>query len=249
MNPLIMNNMNNIQMNNQPNFMDNTALNIKNIIQPYENKIRELEEIIKQKDFEIIVLKQKLNNNNNFSNMNMMNFPIMNMNMMNPNDMSDAGGGKIIYVNIESNIKNMICFNNDKVSEFAERLILTYNYKPLRYSKTLEENGIFDGSTLVITDMIYNINFKLTTGYNKILSLGGNCPIKHAIKLYFDLLKGQNNYKFPINYENIKFVYNSCIINIDDENSLKSLFINNKNPTILANDSGAQLGGKSYSKY
>ena len=62
MNPLLMNNMNNIGMNIQPNLMDNTALNIKNIIQPYENKIRVLEEIIKQKDFEIIVLKQKLNN-------------------------------------------------------------------------------------------------------------------------------------------------------------------------------------------
>ena len=61
MNPLLMNNANNIGMNIQPNLMDNTALNIKSIIQPYENKIRELEEIIKQKDFEIIVLKQKLN--------------------------------------------------------------------------------------------------------------------------------------------------------------------------------------------
>ena len=59
----MMNNMNNFGMKNQLNLMDNTALNIKNIIQPYENKIRELEEIIKQKDFEIIVLKQKLNTN------------------------------------------------------------------------------------------------------------------------------------------------------------------------------------------
>ena len=58
MNPILMSNMNNIQINNQPNFMDNAAL-----IQNYENKIRELEEIIKQKDFEIISLKQKLNKN------------------------------------------------------------------------------------------------------------------------------------------------------------------------------------------
>ena len=78
--------MNNIGMNNLPNLMngipmDETAQNIKNIIQPYENKIRELEEIIKQKDFEIIVLKQKLNNNNfdiNFMNINPM---MMNLNM------------------------------------------------------------------------------------------------------------------------------------------------------------------------
>ena len=61
MNPMQMNNMGMIGMNNQPNLMDQTALNVKSIIEPYENKIRELEEIIKQKDFEIIVLKQKLN--------------------------------------------------------------------------------------------------------------------------------------------------------------------------------------------
>ena len=49
--------MNPMGMNNQPNLMngmifDETAPNIKYIIQPYENKIKELEEIIKQKDFE-----------------------------------------------------------------------------------------------------------------------------------------------------------------------------------------------------
>ena len=55
--PIQMNNMGMMGMNNQQNLMDQTALNIKNIIAPYENKIRELEEIIKQKDYEIIVLK------------------------------------------------------------------------------------------------------------------------------------------------------------------------------------------------
>ena len=72
MNQMGMNNM--MVNNNQQVLMDKTALNIKSIIEPYENKIRELEEIIKQKDFEITVLKQKLNNNfnknNNLMNMN-----------------------------------------------------------------------------------------------------------------------------------------------------------------------------------
>ena len=112
-NPIIMNN---FGINNQLNLMDNTALNIKNIIQPYENKIRELEEIIKQKDFEIIVLKQKLNNipNNNLMNMNMnlMNpmMNIMNQNMnMNIQPMMNQFknrffGDKKITLNIQSNI-------------------------------------------------------------------------------------------------------------------------------------------------
>ena len=65
-------------INNQPILMngmnlDETAKNIKNIVEPYENKIRELEEIIKQKDFEITVLKQKLNTSNNNNNMNNIN--------------------------------------------------------------------------------------------------------------------------------------------------------------------------------
>ena len=70
---MMMNNMmNNMNQNGMNNFgmnpimsgftMDQTALNIKSIVEPYENKIRELEEIIKQKDFEITVLKQKLKN-------------------------------------------------------------------------------------------------------------------------------------------------------------------------------------------
>ena len=61
MNPLIMNN-NMIGINgNQQNLMDENAIRIKNIIQPYENKIKELEEIIRQKDFEIALLKDRLN--------------------------------------------------------------------------------------------------------------------------------------------------------------------------------------------
>ena len=54
--------MDNMGMNNQPNLIDENALKVKNIIQPYENKIIILEEIISQKDFEIAVLKYKLNN-------------------------------------------------------------------------------------------------------------------------------------------------------------------------------------------
>ena len=89
-NPMLMNplGINQIGMiNNQQYFMnginmDETAHNIKNIIQPYENKIRELEEIIRQKDFEIILLKQKLTNNMpNMPNFNFMNMNPMMMNM------------------------------------------------------------------------------------------------------------------------------------------------------------------------
>ena len=90
MNPMNMNQMgmNQVGINNQFNQMnimnmDNVTMNVKNLIQPYENKIKELEEIIRQKDFEITVLKQKLNKNNNLMNMNInpINPKIYNQNM------------------------------------------------------------------------------------------------------------------------------------------------------------------------
>ena len=45
--------------------MDDTAMKIKAIIDPYEKKIIDLEKIIRQKDFEILLLKEKLNNYKN----------------------------------------------------------------------------------------------------------------------------------------------------------------------------------------
>ena len=242
MNPLLMNNMNNIGMNIQPNLMDNTALNIKSIIQPYENKIRVLEEIIKQKDFEIIVLKQKLNNIQN-NNMNMMN-NMMNMNMMNLPEMAfnNYNIGNQIIINIKSNIKNIRCMKNDKVSEIKKRLILTYNYKPLSYEDTLEKNGILNGSILEITDRVYNITFKTTSNRIKRLILGGNCPINYAIKLFCELFKDKNVYQYILS-KKISLIFNACVININDKRYLKDLFLDINSPTILVNDTNAIIGG------
>ena len=89
----MMGNMNQMGINNQfmANFgMDETAMKLKAIIAPYEQKINELEEKIKQKDFEILLLKEKLNNyeksqfnmNNQVPIMNPMNIN-MNMNLNN----------------------------------------------------------------------------------------------------------------------------------------------------------------------
>ena len=88
MNPMGINpmNINPLGINNQQNqfnqmSMDQTTLEVKNIVEPYEKEIKRLQEIIRKKDLEIAVLKQKLNNyssNNNFMNMNPM---MMNQNM------------------------------------------------------------------------------------------------------------------------------------------------------------------------
>ena len=123
MNPFGINNPQNL-MNQMA--MDNTTLNVKNIIQPYENRIKELEEKIRQKDFEIAVLKQKLNNNNsnniNDNNqMNVMNMMNMNnpMNLLMPNfNQIENNKGRKLYLQVkyENNISNIVCFQRDKAS-------------------------------------------------------------------------------------------------------------------------------------
>ena len=40
--------------------MDQNAMNIKNIVASYQKKIKELEEIIRRKDSEISILKEKI---------------------------------------------------------------------------------------------------------------------------------------------------------------------------------------------
>ena len=239
MNPMGMNpmGMNQIGMINQQNFMNGeTAQNIKNIIEPYENKIRELEEIIKQKDFEIIVLKQKLNNNNmpnnNFMNINpmMMN---MNMNPMNNNNNPLKKHFLRIVSHDEGIVKIIECFENDKVSLLREKGnikkgILTCNYKPLDEDLTIKKNEIKDGCTINITNQIYTISFKTYRGNFRSLLLDQDCPIEFLIFIY--CIKEKKLYDLWEN--NITFLYNAQKLNIKDKTSIKKIFINNINPII-----------------
>jgi hypothetical protein len=252
-----MNNMGMMGMNNQQNLMDQTALNIKNIIQPYENKISELEEIIKQKDFEITVLKQKLNNSINSSKNNLMNLnpnqmmnmnPMMNMNlnnqmmdMMNPS----FNNRERIFVKIKSNINTTIeCYKDDRATSIEKKLTLTYNYEPI-YEKTLGEYGISNNSIINIADKIYNVHFKAISGLNKVLILDGDCPLKEAIKLYFRRLNRENIYEELLNNQkHLFFIYGSIILSIRDERPL-NIILSYPNPVITVNDTDNIIGGKS----
>ena len=247
-NPMLMNNM--IGNNNQPILMDQTALNIKNIIQPYENKISQLEEIIKQKDFEITVLKQKLNNftnNNNFMNMNqMMNMnmgPMMNMNMGPMMNILPFEKKEEITLNVKNSITNINCFKNEKLSSLkAVNLKITYNYKLLSEEKTLEENGIIDGSTINITNQIYRLIFRLTNGKISSIALDGECPLEQAIIFYCKQFTDNNIYQRVLNGQ-IAFIYNAMKLNIHDKTPIKSIFFISMNPNIVVNDSNIIIGG------
>ena len=253
-NPIIMNN---FGINNQLNLMDNTALNIKNIIQPYENKIRELEEIIKQKDFEIIVLKQKLNNipNNNLMNMNMnlmnpmMNIMNQNMNMniqpmIDPfNNISFENNRNSINIYIQSDISNKFeCFTDDKASILINRLRIMHNYKPIDIDKTIEENGIFDGSIIKVTDKFYTLHFKDESNQVKNIMLDGDCPVKQAIKFYSLNCKDENIYQMVLNNK-IYFIFDSIKLNVLDETPIKKIFLSSYIPIIKVFEYGGGLIG------
>ena len=166
-----------IGMNNQQNqmngmMMDETSQNIKNIIQPYENRIRELEEIIKQKDFEIIVLKQKLNNNMpNINNMSPMNIMMGNMNQQ----MENKGQEICLQIISENKSEYINCFEGDKASLLFEKYkgegALTFNYKPLDQDLTITKNGIEYNSLIYVKKYIINITFQTTQGMSKSIRL------------------------------------------------------------------------------
>ena len=119
-------NMNQIGMNNtlMTNFaMDDTAMKIKAIIDPYETKIIELEKKIREKDFEILVLKEKLrtykNSSMNMNNpMSMDNKNQMGVNMGNQMEMNmnnnqmDMNMGNQMGMNMNNNQMGMNMNNN-----------------------------------------------------------------------------------------------------------------------------------------
>jgi vacuolar-type H+-ATPase subunit F/Vma7 len=236
-----------IGMNNQQNqmngmMMDGTAQNIRNIIQPYENKIRELEEIIKQKDFEIIVLKQKLDNNN-ISNINNINPMMINMNMnpfnimMGNMNQQKENKGKEIYLKIISENKSKLisCFNTDKASILEKKYnlnegALTFNYKLIDYDKTISENGIYGGSLIYVAHKIINLEFRDETGAIYLIPLSEDCPISIAL-IYYYISLGRIYLMMEGIYKDILFYYNGRSFEIGDKTPIKKIF-NSTNPIV-----------------
>ena len=255
--------MNQMDINNQPNLMngmsmDTTAQNIKNIIQPYENKIKQLEEIIRQKDFEITVLKQKLNNNKpntmNINNpldfMNMNNqMNIMNMNiplniMMMPNIIQNNEKTIFLELKCDNNTYNINCYQKDKVSILREKINFdkgkrgfTFNYKVLDEDLSFKENGIYDYAKIEIKPVL-NLFFDF---HGKIYSivLSKDCPLSIAIS-YF-LLRMSNPFILQKIINNIKaltFLFNASNLNVKDQSPIDKIFGNIKNIAITVFEAG-----------
>jgi len=188
MNQINLNNMpfNNAGMNNIPqNLINENNMNIQFQILNYENRIKELENIIEQKDVEIAFLKEKLNNNGfnfpmqNFMNMNNFNMNNFNMNMDQPNIMmqnqnNDISGGTQICVSFE-NIRNFICNDNDLAYTLIEKIMPNKNWFLLKFMcdekeiypfLRLNENGIKNGSIIRCNHAI-NLRFIDNINYPK----------------------------------------------------------------------------------
>lgn len=223
-NAMLMNNMYNIGMNNnQPIIMDENALKVKNIIQPYEDKIKQLEDIIRQKDFEIAVLKDKLNNIEN--NNKLQNFMNMNNPMMpNLNQKIENKGNEIIisYGNINEKYN---CFENEITYKLLEKIDGVGKWNLLKFTCdgkiinpfiTIKENGIKNYSKIDLNPFI-NIIFNFNNR-NIVITLDGNYLFKKAVK-YFLLIIGKENC-----FNNFLFKYNSSQLNIEDKTPIKNIF-------------------------
>ena len=218
MNPIGINNIG-MRMNNQINLM-NMNQNIQNIIQSYEYRIRELEELIKQKDIEIASLQMKLNNKiNTFDNLM--------GNMMQYSDQNKF----CISININANIKCPLNAQASIIRDILNKGLISFNHKPISPSNTLQENGIKDGSVINIIDRFYNLNF-IDRGQHCCIVLDSDCSIKQAIK-YFLEKKGIKGIYQEISKGKISFSYNNTILNIQDETPIKNVFKNITNHKIL----------------
>ena len=178
---------------------DATAMNVKNIIQPYENKIKELEEIIRQKDFEIAVLKQKLNNSNN----NMMNPMMMNMNltMMNPvymNNMNQIYNNNINQMNFNNKMMNPVYMNN--MNQIYNNNINQMNFNNKREVTiwvALENNPAIkiqcfeDDKVSILRQKCNKIQGALSCDYELI---DVNLTIKDVIEKYGDIFENKQTY-------------------------------------------------------
>ena len=238
--------MNQVGMNNQQNQfdMDKTTLDVKNIVQPYEKEIQRLQEIIRQKDLEIAVLKQKLSNNS--SNINYMNLnPMMtnqNMNpMMMPGIFQQQSGNKgkklRILLKTENGDFNYECFEKDKVSIIFEKNniskgFLIHKYIVLDKDMTFKENGIRKNfSVIYLKNDFISIRFKFTNENLINLNLSKDCPLQMAFIHY--LLKS-DNLDFLLqfikgNQNPISFIFCGKTLNFIDTKPIDNIFKSSSN--------------------
>ena len=145
--------------NMQNQFMNYNDMQIKILIDPYLEKIKKLEEEIREKDLQITQLKFKLMQNNNMNQMNMVNIPMNQMNngfcqMSNQMNINNRK-----FLSIKTKIENgkeivIQSISDDKFDKVIDKFCSKTLYEKANYEfyvvtkhiakrdLTVEENGI-----------------------------------------------------------------------------------------------------------
>lgn len=237
--------MNPLGMNNQMNPLDNNQINmnIQNIINQYEDKIKELEDKLRQKELEIMFLKQKLNINVPNNNLVNMNINQMNQNMIpSYNNQKDDINKEISLTTKTENAEFEIkCLTSDKMRALREKYklkgLMTHEYKVLDEKRTLIENGIDNwGEIYIKSGGCHDVTFKDNSGQFINVTLSDDCPINIALAYYLyrktniniSLLLLQNNLK-------LLFTYNASNLSVYDTTPISKIFIANPIPQIFVN--------------
>ena len=188
--------------------MDDTAMKIKAIIDPYEKKIIDLEKIIRQKDFEILVLKEKLNNYKN-SQINQMGMNNNNNQMNMGNQMGMGMNNNQIVMNM-GNDMNMMNQNMMNIQMPPMMNPMVMNDKPMwmwHYNDLNNNQNLNDENN---SSNKINIVFRRNDGNPPILVMCDYTEkISEVIKRYC-IKAGIDKY-----HDNFKFVFNAKKINLD----------------------------------
>ena len=202
--------------------MEDDEMNIKNIIEPYEKRIKELEETIRKKDFEIAILKQKIFNINKSQKNKSKNMDNDNSQKIN-----------VIFIDQENQQKTISCSQNEKTKKLFERylndslyeirdLIFTCDNNMLPTVKRLGENGIFDNSIINVQPKKLMSLVFVRNGGNIGFNFDENISIGMAFIYYLIETEDENSIIKLINNENsISFINNSRKYSIKDKSCIK----------------------------
>ena len=123
---------------------------------------------------------------------------------------------------LDNIIKPITIFFSSSILNFI------YDYQPINFSQTIEQNKISNDSTNKITDMIYNINFRFPDGKGASVSLDENCPIWKAVKIFIHRNKNYNLLEKLLK-NRLLFLFNATKIDVQKDTPIKQIFGNNIN--------------------
>lgn len=268
---------NNNDMNNEikrNNYMENIFNNndsfIKNLIQPYEEKIKELEEKLSKKEYEIACLKVMLNQNN-FNPMNYMNH-MDNMNQVNQLSEKQISLNfnynecyetvKVLYDELMISVFYRYC---KKKGIDPEDYKFFFNQKKLLDKLTVSECGLNNNSNItvikIINDNIFENNEikfqnnirRVNHGKNKFINLIFKnitglkiniiCNIKDTVgNAIKKYLRRMNLDEDLVTNQEIFFLFDTKKMLLDDNTKIGKFFRNLESAIIIVHDTMNLIG-------